>query len=107
MSEALGSETRIDSRAGQLLIHYGDNLGVLDGVLERLGLHVGEWERRVRTASADAIESRSRRGRALGGSGREVCDSACGKKPKGRSSLRSSCSLGTPSNALHFLLDTA
>ena len=42
LSEALGTETRIDTRAGRLVIDYGGNLGVLDGVLERLGLHVGE-----------------------------------------------------------------
>ena len=42
LSEALGSATRVDTRAGRLVIDYGGNLGVLDGVLERLGLHEGE-----------------------------------------------------------------
>ena len=39
LSEALGSATRVDTRAGRLVIHYGNNLGVLEGVLERLGLN--------------------------------------------------------------------
>ena len=39
LSEALGSATRVDTRAGRLIIDYGENLGVLDGVLERLGLN--------------------------------------------------------------------
>ena len=41
LSEALGSAARLDTRAGRLIIDYGDDLGVLDGVLERLGLHDG------------------------------------------------------------------
>ena len=43
LSEALGTAARLDTRAGRLIIDYGDNLGVLDGVLERLGLHAGDW----------------------------------------------------------------
>ena len=37
LSDALGSNTRIDSARGRLIIHYGSNLDVLQGVLERLG----------------------------------------------------------------------
>lgn len=37
LSETLGSPTRVDTRAGRLIIHYGDSLDVLQGVLERLG----------------------------------------------------------------------
>ena len=43
LSEALGTATRIDTRAGRLVIDYGGNFSVLDGVLERLGLEVEEW----------------------------------------------------------------
>ena len=30
LSEALGSAARLDTRAGRLIIEYGDNLGVLE-----------------------------------------------------------------------------
>ena len=43
LSEALGSATRVDTRGGRLVIHYGNNLGVLEGVLERLGLNKEDW----------------------------------------------------------------
>ena len=43
LSEALGSPTRLDTRAGRLVIDYGENLGVLEGILERLGLDEGDW----------------------------------------------------------------
>lgn len=43
LSEALGCAARLDTRAGRFTIDYGGNLGVLDGVLERLGLHEGDW----------------------------------------------------------------
>ena len=43
LSEALGTATRVDTRAGRLVIDYGGNLGVLHGVLERLGLHDEDW----------------------------------------------------------------
>ena len=43
LSEALGSATRLDTRAGRLVIHYGNNLGVLEGVLERLGVNEEDW----------------------------------------------------------------
>ena len=43
LSEALGSATRLDTRAGRLIIEYGGNLRVLEGVLERLGLNKEDW----------------------------------------------------------------
>ena len=43
LSETLGTAARIDTRAGRLVIDYGGNHSVLDGVLERLGLDVEEW----------------------------------------------------------------
>ena len=38
LSEALGSTTQLDTQAGRLIIHYDNNLAVLEGVLERFGL---------------------------------------------------------------------
>ena len=43
LSEALGSPTRLDTRAGRLVIDYGEDLGVLEGILERLGFDEGSW----------------------------------------------------------------
>ena len=43
LSEVFGSATRLDTRAGRLIIDYGENLDVLDGVLARLGLDEGDW----------------------------------------------------------------
>ena len=37
LSETLGSTTRVDTERGRLIIHYGRDLDVLQGVLERLG----------------------------------------------------------------------
>ena len=37
LSETLGSTTRIDTEKGRLIIDYGGNLEILQGVLERLG----------------------------------------------------------------------
>ena len=42
-TEVLGSATRLDTRAGRIIIHYGNNLGVLEGVLERLGVNEEDW----------------------------------------------------------------
>ena len=41
LSETLGSTTRVDTERGCLTIHYGGNLDVLQGVLERLGCDEG------------------------------------------------------------------
>ena len=38
LSDTLGSAARIDTGRGRLTIHYGGNLDVLQGVLERLGI---------------------------------------------------------------------
>lgn len=38
LSDTLGSAARIDTGRGRLTIHYGRNLDVLQGVLERLGI---------------------------------------------------------------------
>ena len=40
LSETLGSTTRVDTATGRLIIHYGGNLDVLQGLLERLGCDV-------------------------------------------------------------------
>ena len=37
LTETLGSNTRIDTERGRLIIHYARNLEILQGVLERLG----------------------------------------------------------------------
>ena len=37
LSDTLGSTTRVDTKTGRLIIHYGRNLEVLQGLLERLG----------------------------------------------------------------------
>lgn len=42
LSEALGSASRLDTRSGRIIIDYGNDFGVLDGILERLGLHEGD-----------------------------------------------------------------
>ena len=41
LSETLGSTTRVDTKTGRLIIHYGRNLEVLQGLLERLGCDEG------------------------------------------------------------------
>ena len=41
LTDTLGSVTRIDTASGRLIIHYGGNLDVLQGVLERLGCGEG------------------------------------------------------------------
>ena len=41
LSETLGSTTRVDTERGRLVIHYGSDLDVLQGVLERLGCDEG------------------------------------------------------------------
>ena len=41
LSETLGSTTRVDTERGRLVIHYGSDLEVLQGVLERLGCDEG------------------------------------------------------------------
>ena len=41
LSETLGSTTRIDTEKGRLVIDYGGNLEILQGVLERLGYDNG------------------------------------------------------------------
>ena len=41
LSETLGSTTRVDTERGRLIIHYGSDLEVLQGVLERLGCGEG------------------------------------------------------------------
>ena len=41
LSETLGSTTRVDTERGRLVIHYGSDLEVLQGVLERLGCAEG------------------------------------------------------------------
>ena len=43
LSDTLGSATRLDTRAGRLIIEYGGNLRVLEGVLERLGVNEEHW----------------------------------------------------------------
>ena len=40
LSDTLGSTTRVDTATGRLIIHYGGNLDVLQGLLERLGCEV-------------------------------------------------------------------
>ena len=37
LSDTLGSTTRVDTKTGRLIIHFGRNLEVLQGLLERLG----------------------------------------------------------------------
>ena len=41
LSETPGSTTRVDTERGRLVIHYGSDLEVLQGVLERLGCNEG------------------------------------------------------------------
>ena len=41
LSETLGSTTRIDTEKGRLVIDYGGNLEILQGILERLGYDIG------------------------------------------------------------------
>ena len=41
LSETLGSTTRIDTENGRLVIDYGGNLEILQGILERLGYDNG------------------------------------------------------------------
>ena len=41
LSETLGSTTRVDTERGRLIIHYGGDLEVLQGVLDRLGCDEG------------------------------------------------------------------
>ena len=42
LSEALGTDVRLETSRGELVIAYGSNLDVLDGILARLGLGE-EW----------------------------------------------------------------
>ena len=37
LTDTLGSDTRIDTEGGRLIIHYAGNLDILQGLLERLG----------------------------------------------------------------------
>ena len=75
LSEALGSATRVDTRAGRLVIDYGGNLGVLHGVLERLGLGMTSIGSAASFPSPPARCARGKGRRALARSQHEVRDS--------------------------------